>query len=78
MVPTRRLEQLIQRYRRDRDQTVIYTFMWYGLNIVDAHVDAYLKEFDVNDELALKLEPYVDASVPWQMNAGVSLVLKFK
>jgi hypothetical protein len=78
MVSTRRLEQLIQRYRRDRDQTVIYTFMWYGLNIVDAHVDAYLKEFDVNDELALKLEPYVDASVPWQMNAGVSLVLKFK
>jgi hypothetical protein len=52
--------------------------MWYGLNIVDAHVDAYLKEFDVNDELALKLEPYVDSSVPWQMNAGVSLVLKFK
>jgi hypothetical protein len=52
--------------------------MWYVLNIVDAHVDAYLKEFDVNDELALKLEPYVDASVPWQMNAGVSLVLKFK
>ena len=78
MVSQRRLEQLIQRYRRDRDQTVIYTFMWYGLNIVDAHVDAYLKEFDVNDELALKFEPYVESNIPGQMYAGVSLVLKFK
>jgi len=76
----RRVEQIIQRFRRDRDQTIIYTFMWYGLNIVDAHVDAYLKEFNVNDQLALKLEPYLDSNpvAQTEMFGGVTLVLKFR
>ena len=79
-IPRLRVEQIVQRYRRDRDQTTIYTFMWYGLNIVDAHVDAYLREFSVNDDLALKLEPYMDKNVtmPGDMFGGISLVLKIK
>lgn len=75
-----RVEQIIQRYRRDRDQTIIYTFLWYGLNIVDAHVDAYLKEFEVNDQLSLKLKPYIDNNymASNQVFGGISIVARFK
>ncbi len=46
--------------RRARDLSIILTGVWYLFNIMDAHVDAHLKVFDVSDNLAWKLEPMVD------------------
>jgi len=69
----RALEHIIRRERRSRDQTMIYTFMFYGLQIVDAHVDAYLKEFDVNENLSIKWEPYFENQTTGNMVAGISL-----
>lgn len=43
--------------RRARDFTIILTAALYGLNIMDAIVDAHLIEFDVNPDLSFKLEP---------------------
>ena len=35
------------------------------LQIVDAHVDAHLKDYDISDDLSMNLEPMVDyAYVP--------------
>ncbi len=44
-------------YRRQRDRTVIWTVLFYALNIVDAAVDAHLFEFDVSEDLGIKIGP---------------------
>jgi hypothetical protein len=45
------------RYRRDRDFGLIMCFVFYMLQMVDAHVDAHLKEFDLNPQLKVSIEP---------------------
>lgn len=53
-------EQLIQLqniYRKWRDLAIIVGVVIYALNIVDAHVDAHLFEYNVNRDLSLRLEP---------------------
>lgn len=44
-------------YRRNRDLLVITLFGFYGLNIIDASVDAHLFQFNVNDDLTLNWQP---------------------
>lgn len=51
------LRTLRNNYRRNRDLSIIVTVGLYLLNIVDAHVDAHFKDFDISDDLAMTLEP---------------------
>ncbi|WP_153042052.1 DUF5683 domain-containing protein [Rufibacter roseus] len=44
-------------FRKYRDLDIILAFLAYGLNIMEAHVHAHLKAFDVNDDLSLELKP---------------------
>jgi len=44
-------------FRRNRDLCIILTGAAYLLSVVEAHVDAHLKDFDVTDDLALRVEP---------------------
>lgn len=44
-------------YRRYRDMYTIFTVGIYVLNIVDAAVDAHLYDFDISDDLSLKVQP---------------------
>ncbi len=44
-------------FRRYRDLNVIITALIYVLNIVDAHVDAHLFYFNVDDNLTLRVTP---------------------
>lgn len=44
-------------YRRYRDLGLILTAGFYLLQIIDAHVDAYLARYDVSDNLAIRVEP---------------------
>ncbi len=44
-------------YRRNRDFFIIIGVIAYGLNILDAYVDAHLKGFSVSDKLSLKPIP---------------------
>jgi hypothetical protein len=39
-------------FRRDMDYSVLFFLVAWGLNVVDATVDAHLKGFDVSDDLA--------------------------
>ena len=43
-------------YRKDQDYSVIFFLLFWGLQIVDATVDAHLMNFDVSDELSLHLQ----------------------
>ncbi len=55
------LKNLRNSYRRNRDLCIILTAGLYILNIIDAHVDAHLKDYDISDDLSLMLQP---ASIP--------------
>lgn len=61
-------------YRRYRDMYSIFTVGFYLLNIIDANVDANLYDFDISDDISLKISP---ASEETQM-AGPVPVLKLR
>jgi len=44
-------------FRRDIDYSAIFFVVMWGLNIVDATVDAHLKEFDVSPNLGFRFKP---------------------
>ena len=44
-------------YRKNVDYSVLFFFIFWGLNVVDATVDAHLKAFDVSDNLSLRINP---------------------
>lgn len=46
-------------YRRNRDFLVICMVGFYGLQIIDAGVDAHLFNFDMSDDLTLNWQPSV-------------------
>ncbi len=54
------IRNLRNNYRRNRDLCLIITGALYILQIVDAHVDAHLKDYDISDDLTMNLEPLVD------------------
>ena len=44
-------------FRRDIDYSVLFMLLLWGLNVVDAAVDAHLKTFDVSPDLSLQIKP---------------------
>jgi hypothetical protein len=60
-------------YRRDIDYSVLAFLILWGLNVVDASVDAHLMSFDVSPDLSLNIKPgYSEIA----NTTGLSLVLK--
>ena len=53
------IKNLKDSYRRNRDLCIILTGALYILNIIDAHVDAHLKDYDISDDLTFNIEPMV-------------------
>lgn len=47
------------RYRRWRDMSMFVMIGVYAFSVIDAYVDASLSEFDISDDLSLRLEPTV-------------------
>jgi uncharacterized protein DUF5683 len=72
------LKSARDQFRRSRDQLALYGILFYLVQIVDAHVDAHLIEFDVNQDLSVRLEPgYIPLSTGGSQ-IGVSFKFKFK
>ena len=62
-------------FRRYIDYSVIAFVLLWGLNVVDATVDAHLKSFDISPDLSFRITPgYSELS----KTHGISLVLAFK
>lgn len=66
-----------ERYRRDRDYMIILAGAFYLLNIAEAHIAAHLKEFDINDELSLKIQPSINNTHLFSRSGGLSITLRF-
>ena len=56
------LKNLRNSYRRNRDLCIILTAGLYILQIVDAHVDAHLRDYDISRDLSVSLTPAVGYS----------------
>lgn len=49
-------------FRKNQDYSVLFFLLFYGLQIVDATVDAHLKGFNVNSDLSMKVSPMIMAT----------------
>ncbi|WP_282050940.1 DUF5683 domain-containing protein [Maribacter aquivivus] len=73
-----RLEYQQERFQSDRDLWLVAAIALYALNIVDANVDAHLKQFNIDDDLSIDFEPYLDLNqVTNSPNYGMALIIKF-
>lgn len=61
-------------YRRNRDLTIIFSVLTYGMQIAEAYVHAHLREFDVGDNLSLHVQPDL-LHTPLQRNVSPGLTL---
>jgi hypothetical protein len=66
-------------YRTNRDRMIFFTGLVYAANIIDAMVDAYFYNFDISDNLAIKVEPALTYPVLAMGNIsyGLKLSLNF-
>ena len=64
-------------WRRNRDLLMIGALVLYVAAIVDAHVDAHLELFTVDDDISLNLEPSFNTTAMQTNLYGVSLKLRF-
>ena len=62
-------------YRQNIDYSVLAFLLIWGLNVVDATVDAHLKGFDVSPDITLRIRPTFNLPGGTQ---GLSLVFNFK
>lgn len=71
------LRRYTDKYRRERDFFIILTAGMYLLQMVDAHVDAHLKEFDLNPKLQVSIQPVMNNDMLTGRTTGFSLIVKF-
>ena len=74
---TTQLRSIVDKSRRERDFMIILMGGMYILQMIDAHVDSHLKEFDLNPRLQVSVEPAMDENAMTGRTMGVSLVVRF-
>ena len=60
-------------FRKNVDYSVLFFLILWGVNVIDATVDAHLKSFDVTPDLSLQIKP---GHSEMANTNGISLVLK--
>ena len=64
--------------RRKRDLTIIGAIAIYALNIIDAYIDAELSNFDVSEDLSMKIYPSINYFKPNNPNLSLTVQFYFK
>ncbi|MBC7921913.1 MAG: hypothetical protein H7Z75_12590, partial [Ferruginibacter sp.] len=73
-----KLKQGWDLYERYYTLNLILMAALWGLNVVDANVDAHLKGFDLNEDLSLQFRPGCPPNPAFPPVAGVTLTLTFR
>jgi len=72
------LEKQQERFQRDRDLALVITIAMYALNIIDANVDSHLKQFNIDDDLSMDFQPYLDVDpISNDPHYGMVFTIKF-
>ena len=74
---TGQVRRIVDQSRRERDFMIILMGGMYILQMVDAHVDAHLKEFDINPRLQVSIEPNIEQNMMTGRTTGFAVVFKF-
>ena len=65
-------------FRKDEDYSVLFFMLFWGLNIIDATVDAHLMSFDISNSLTMRLDqPSGGVTVAGPGGPGMGLSLVF-
>lgn len=71
------LQDVRNLYKRNRDLAFIFMGVLYGLNILDAAVDAHLFDFDISDDLSMRIAPVFEPALDIRQSfTGVKLNLR--
>ena len=71
---TSRLESLKEKYRKRRELAVIYSFLLYAGNIIDATVDSHLENFNINESIDIAFIPIqIDRKIGLGLNIHFAL-----
>ena len=73
LLTTESLINAQDQFRRNRDLSILAVIGAYVLNIVDANVDAHLRQFNINEDLSLSPD-----AQPSPFNNGVDYTLTLK
>ncbi len=72
------LVELVNFHQQYRDLSIIIMVVIYGLQIVDANIDAHLYEFNVSEDLSIHWQPVSAGFDPnWGANLGAKITLSF-
>ncbi len=72
------LQDAQERFQADRDLSLLLTILMYALNVIDANVDAHLKQYNVNERLSWDFRPQLYPDPVFQNPVyGISLEIKF-
>ena len=62
-------------FRKDRDYSIMWMVLAWGINVVDATVSGHLKEFDISNDLSMKIQPHYQ---PQYQQTGISFQFQLK
>ena len=62
-------------FRKDRDYSIMWFILTWGINVIDATVSGHLKEFEINNDLSFKIQPTFQPQIK---QAGLALQFHFK
>ena len=72
------LQNAQERLQRDRDLWLVVTIGFYALNIIDANVDAHLKQYNVDEQLGYEIKPFFDFNeITNDPNFGLAVTITF-
>ncbi len=69
------LQNARNQYRKNRDFSIFWFIIIWGVNVADATVFGHLKDFDISNDLSLHVEPSFNTVTN---SPGISLVFNFK
>jgi len=64
-------------FRRNRDLTIICIAMMHVLSIIDASVDANLFDFDINNDISMRIEPMPINLGTQNTGMGLNVAIRF-
>ena len=72
-----RYQRQAESLRRQRDYFIILGAGFYGLQIVEAYVDAQLQTFDLDEDLSMRIRPTLIPDPTGSMVAGIRITYTF-
>ncbi len=64
-------------YRRWRDWAILAVIISYGMNVIDANVDAHLFDYNIDDNISLNIRPCFLQESMYSQKIGLNLCLTF-